>query len=149
MLDRKIGQDWRERFEELGNLNEHADTETLSDFIRVKEEKKAQLFRYIEQTEGVKIGGNRILFAQVKRLHEYKRQLMTAFALLRLYYDLKNGKIKSFDFDVTDQVAAQPQGGVIVVKGIEISDEEGTEGGSGFDVDVEDWGDYEDIELPL
>ena len=96
LLDRKIGQDWRERFEELGNLNEHADTETLSDFIRVKEEKKAQLFRYIEQTEGVKIGGNRILFAQVKRLHEYKRQLMTAFALLRLYYDLKNGKIKDF-----------------------------------------------------
>ena len=36
-----------------------------------------------------------------------------------------------------------------VVKGIEISDKEGTEGGSGFDVDVEDWGDYEDIELPL
>lgn len=96
LLDRKIGQDWRERFEELGNLNEHADTETLSDFIQVKEEKKAQLFRYVEQTEGVKIGGNRILFAQVKRLHEYKRQLMTAFALLRLYYDLKNGKIKDF-----------------------------------------------------
>ena len=68
---------------------------------------------------------------------------------LNLEVRLKNGKIKSFDFDVTDQVAAQPQGGVIVVKGIEISDEEGTEGGSGFDVDVEDWGDYEDIELPL
>ena len=62
---------------------------------------------------------------------------------------LKNGKVKSFDFDVTDQVAVQPQGGVIVVSGIEISDEEGTEGGSGFDVTVKDWGEYEDIELPL
>lgn len=68
---------------------------------------------------------------------------------LNLEVRLKNGKMKSFDFDVTDQVAAQPQGGVIVVRGIEISDEEGTEGGSGFDVDVDDWGDYEDIELPL
>ena len=68
---------------------------------------------------------------------------------LNLEVRLKNGKIKSFDFDVTDQVAAQPQGGVIVVKGIEISDEAGTDGGSGFDVDVDDWGDYEDIELPL
>ena len=38
---------------------------------------------------------------------------------LNLEVRLKNGKIKSFDFDVTDQVAAQPQGGVIVVKGIE------------------------------
>lgn len=68
---------------------------------------------------------------------------------LNLEVRLKNGKIKSFDFDVTDQVERQPQGGVIVVSGIEISDEEGTEGGSGFDVDVEGWGEYEDIELPL
>ncbi len=67
---------------------------------------------------------------------------------LNLEVRLTNGKIKSFDFDVTDQVAAQPQGGVIIVKGIEISDEEGTEGGSGFDPTVEDWGNYEDIELP-
>ena len=62
---------------------------------------------------------------------------------------MKNGKIKSFDFDVTDQVEVQPQGGVIVVSGIEISDEEGESGGSGFDVDIDDWGEYEDIELPL
>lgn len=68
---------------------------------------------------------------------------------LNLEVRLKNGKIKTFDFDVTDQVAAQPQGGVIVVKGIEISDEEGKEGGSGFGVDVDGWGEYEDIELPL
>ena len=68
---------------------------------------------------------------------------------LNLEVMLKNGKIKTFDFDVTDQVAVQPQGGVIVVKGIEISDEEGMEGSSGFDVIVADWGDYEDIDLPL
>ena len=68
---------------------------------------------------------------------------------LNLEVRLKNGKMKSFDFDVTDQVQAQPQGGVIVVKGISISDAEGTEGGSGFDVSVDGWGDYEDIDLPL
>lgn len=68
---------------------------------------------------------------------------------LNLEVMLKNGKIKSFDFDVTDQVAAQPQGGIIEVDGIEITDEEGLEGGSGFDVDIDDWGEYEDIELPL
>ena len=49
----------------------------------------------------------------------------------------------------TCEVERQPQGGVIVVSGIEISDEEGTEGGSGFDVNVDGWGEYEDIELPL
>lgn len=68
---------------------------------------------------------------------------------LNLEVRLKNGKLKTFDFDVTDQVACQPQGGVIVVRGIDISDEEGSEGGSGFDVDVEGWGDYKDIDLPL
>nr|WP_233555714.1 MULTISPECIES: hypothetical protein [unclassified Bacteroides] len=46
-------------------------------------------------------------------------------------------------------MAAQPQGGVIVVSGIEIPDEEGMEGGSGFDVDVDGWGEFEDIELPF
>lgn len=68
---------------------------------------------------------------------------------LNLEVRLKNGKYKSFDFDVTDQVSSQPQGGIIIVRGIEITDEEGTEGGSGFDVDIDDWGEYEDIELPL
>lgn len=68
---------------------------------------------------------------------------------LNLEVRLKNGTLKSFDFDVTDQVARQPQGGVIEVDSIEISDEEGQAGGSGFEVDVDDWGEYEDIELPL
>lgn len=66
---------------------------------------------------------------------------------LNLEVMLYNGKVKTFEFDVTAQVAAQPQGGVIVVDGIEIPDAEGLEGGSGFKVDVDGWGDYEDVEL--
>lgn len=68
---------------------------------------------------------------------------------LNLEVRLRNGKIISFDFDVTDQVQKQPQGGIIFVRGIKITDDEGKENGSGFDVEVEDWGDYEDIQLPL
>lgn len=68
---------------------------------------------------------------------------------LNLEVRLKNGKIKNFDFDVTKQVEAQPQGGVIVVKGLEITDEEGKEGSSGFDVKVEGWGEFNDIIIPL
>ena len=60
-----------------------------------------------------------------------------------------NGKFKTFEFDVTDQVTEQPRGGVIVVKDIEISDEEGTEGSGSFDVTVDGWGEYIDVELPL
>lgn len=68
---------------------------------------------------------------------------------LNLEVRLKNGKILSFDYDVTDQLSQQPRGGIVVVQDIEISDEDGQEGSGGFDVDVEGWGDYEDIELPL
>ena len=97
LIDKQIGRDWRMHFEELDKLNVYtANEETLSEFIQVKGKKKEQLFRYIEKTERIKIDGERILYAQVKRLHEYKRQLMTAFALLRLYYDLKEGKLKDF-----------------------------------------------------
>ncbi len=69
---------------------------------------------------------------------------------LQLEVRLKNGKyLPPFNFDVTDQVAAQPQGGVIVVSGIEISDEDGTEGGFRIRCERGDWGEYEDVELPL
>ena len=43
----------------------------------------------------------------------------------------------------------QPRGGVIEVDGIRISDEDAAEGGSAFDPDVDGWGDYEDVEIPL
>lgn len=66
---------------------------------------------------------------------------------LNLEVMLTNGKILDFDFDVTDQVAAQPKGGVIIVSGIEIPDQATAGEGSCFAVDVTDWGEYEDIEL--
>ena len=68
---------------------------------------------------------------------------------LNLEVKLKNGKSLTFDFDVTDQVASQPRGGVIIVRDIEIPDEEGRGYGSGFDVNVNDWGEFCDIDLPL
>lgn len=62
---------------------------------------------------------------------------------------MKNGKIKSFDFDVTDQVSKQPHGGVIVLSGLEVSESEGATSSGAFDVTVDDWGEYEDINIPL
>ena len=62
---------------------------------------------------------------------------------------MKNGKIKSFDFDITDQIERQPHGGVIVIKGLEVTETEGSTSSGSFDVTVSDWGEYKDIELPL
>lgn len=69
--------------------------------------------------------------------------------ILNLELLLKNGKLMTLDFDVTDQVQKQPHGGVIVVNDISIKKEDGSSGSGAFDVDVNDWGEYEDIVLPL
>lgn len=70
---------------------------------------------------------------------------------LNLEVRLKDGSTQQFEFDITDQVAKQPHGGVIVVDDIEVEMKEvgGDTGGGGFDVGVEGWGDAIDIPLEL
>ena len=68
---------------------------------------------------------------------------------LNLELLLTNGSIIDLYFDVSEQIHSQPHGGVIVVKDIVIKPEDGTNGSGAFDVDVNDWGPYEDIVLPL
>lgn len=63
---------------------------------------------------------------------------------------LVDGSLKTFNFDVTDQVELQPCGGVITLDGIEITEDDLEQSdGSAFWVEIEDWGEYEDITLPL
>lgn len=66
---------------------------------------------------------------------------------INLEVKLYNGKILNFYHDVSEQLRRQPHGGVIVVPGIEISDKEGNSGSGAFDVEVEGWGEYEDVEI--
>ena len=69
--------------------------------------------------------------------------------MLNLEVRLVNGRFKNFTFDVTEQVEQQPRGGIIRVEGLEVTDAEAAGGSSGFVPDVEGWGDYEDIEMPI
>lgn len=66
---------------------------------------------------------------------------------LNLEVLLKSGSMQSFEFDVASQMRNQPRGGYIKVGGIYVIDDN-TQVDSGFDVDVDDWGDYEDVILP-
>lgn len=95
LIDGAIGSGWRNDISELGRLNGHIG-EITDGFIKVKAEKKRQLFDYIKRHEGVEVPENFLVYSQVKRLHEYKRQLMTAFAILEIYQGLKDGTIKDF-----------------------------------------------------
>lgn len=73
----------------------------------------------------------------------------TATYAVSLDVRLNNGKIITYEFDVTDQLEKQPRGGVITVTGIVVSKEDGEEGSGGFDVDVDGWGEHHDIILPI
>ena len=93
--DERLGSGWRDDLSLIRNID-CDDPATLAAFANIKAEKKRRLASYIEKKEGVKLLENAIYIAQVKRLHEYKRQFMTALAILRIYFDLKAGKLPDF-----------------------------------------------------
>ena len=95
LIDKTIGREWRNDFTGIFALKESIG-DIAEKFIAVKDKKKKQIFDYIRATEGIDIPDDMILYAQVKRLHEYKRQLMTAFAILEIYNKLKRGELKDF-----------------------------------------------------
>lgn len=86
-----LGSDkWVTNLSELKKLEQFADdTSILSKFIAIKKEKKAELASYILEAEGIEVNPNSIFDIQIKRLHEYKRQLLSAFQILNLYFDIK------------------------------------------------------------
>ena len=93
--DENLGRIWRNNLTEIAQINCY-NARNLAVFRAVKERKKRQLAEYIEKREGVKLLPDAIYAAQVKRLHEYKRQLMTALAILRIYFDIKEGNLPDF-----------------------------------------------------
>lgn len=69
--------------------------------------------------------------------------------ILILDLKLNNGNTLQYEFDVTELLDAQPCGGVIKLDGIVVESGEIGEGGSGFEADVDEWGDSVDCDLPL
>ncbi|MDR2656157.1 MAG: glycogen/starch/alpha-glucan phosphorylase [Oscillospiraceae bacterium] len=70
--------------------------DTLNEFIAIKRLKKEQLAAYVRQKEGTELDPDFIFDIQVKRLHEYKRQLLNALSVMDLYFGIKEGSIKDF-----------------------------------------------------
>lgn len=68
---------------------------------------------------------------------------------LHLEVAMTNGYMKPFDFDITSQIALQPLGGVIVIDGAEITDDDINRPKSAFEVDVNQWRPRQDILLPF
>ncbi len=86
-----LGSDeWVNDLDKLKDLEKFIDDEkVLTRLMDIKTTKKEQLAKYIKDTEGVEINPNSLFDIQIKRLHEYKRQLLNAFYILDLYNRLK------------------------------------------------------------
>lgn len=83
-------EDWKHDMTKLKGLEKFADdVKVLDKLNEIKFEKKVQLAKYIKKYEGIEINPNSIFDIQIKRLHEYKRQLLNALHILHLYYELK------------------------------------------------------------
>lgn len=96
-INDKIGNGWITNLDELKNLEKFkSDKNVIKEFDAIKKIKKQQLAEYIKEKEGIDVNPNFIFDIQVKRLHEYKRQLLNAFSILDIYYGLKDGRIKDF-----------------------------------------------------
>ncbi|NLY36422.1 MAG: glycogen/starch/alpha-glucan phosphorylase [Tissierellia bacterium] len=72
------------------------DPSFLQEFKTIKRIKKNQLAAEIYEKEGILIDPNSLFDIQIKRLHEYKRQLLSAFHILDLYRGLKEGRFTDF-----------------------------------------------------
>ena len=86
LLDESIGQGWRKDTMELEKLLPLADDAAFVEkFAKVKYENKARFSRWINRHQGLELDPDTMFDVQVKRLHEYKRQLLNALHILVLY----------------------------------------------------------------
>lgn len=93
----RIGEGWQTELDRLKEIEKYADDpDSRREFARIKHTKKAQLSEYIYKKEGVLLPPDFIFDVQVKRMHEYKRQLLNAFSILYYYFRIKEGKEPNF-----------------------------------------------------
>lgn len=95
LITELLGSDkWITNLDELKKLSGYAeDDEVINRFMNIKKNNKKALADYIQKNEGITIDPHSIFDIQIKRLHEYKRQLLNAFSILYIYFGIKSGEI--------------------------------------------------------
>ena len=86
----KIGDDWITNLKHINELSVYADDElSQKEFMNIKYKNKVRLAKYIKEHNGIEVDPRSIFDVQVKRLHEYKRQLLNILHVMYLYNKLK------------------------------------------------------------
>ena len=96
LIKYRIGGDFLKDLDLLAKLKPMIDDDMVRQFNAIKRQKKEQLCKVIAEKEGVQLNPDFIFDVQVKRLHEYKRQLMNALSIVDIYFRLKNGELPNF-----------------------------------------------------
>jgi len=97
LITSKIGDKWVTDLYELKKITKYLDDESFKEEWRnIKYENKKKLAEYIKSDLNIDINVNSIFDVQVKRLHEYKRQLLNILHVVCLYIELKNKQDNDF-----------------------------------------------------
>lgn len=90
LIDKSIGNTWTKNLDELRNLEKHVDNaEFRQEWRAVKKHNKEQLARWIHNRLELKVDPDSLFDIQVKRIHEYKRQHLSALHIVALYHLIK------------------------------------------------------------
>ena len=96
LIKYRIGSDFLKDLSELNRLKPMIDDDLVRQFNAIKRQKKEQLCAVIHKQENVILNPDFMFDVQVKRLHEYKRQLLNALSIVDIYFRLKNGELPDF-----------------------------------------------------
>ena len=96
MIRYRVGGDFLKDLDRISRLKDQIDDDLVKQFNCIKRKKKEQLCAVVEKHEGIKLNPDFIFDVQVKRLHEYKRQLLNILSIVDIYFQLKDGKLPDF-----------------------------------------------------
>ena len=97
-----IGTDWITDADKLKGLLPYANDSVFAEkFAKIKEQNKKDAAKFLIKDCGIKVNPDTVFDVQVKRIHEYKRQLLNAFNIVLLYQRLKNDRKFAQSFEPT------------------------------------------------
>lgn len=97
-ISKLIGENCMDNFGAIIKLSDYADNpEVMQRLYEIRYENKKRLCNFIYQNEHIKLSPDFIFCTQVKRLHEYKRQLMNILSIIHIYLSLKNNEIEKIN----------------------------------------------------
>ncbi len=93
----KIGKGWTTDLDQLKKLEKSAKTKSFQkEWMRHKQEAKQRLADKVQKWHGIELDPSMMFDIQIKRIHEYKRQLLNALHAIHLYNEIKAGNTENF-----------------------------------------------------